>query len=232
MKVAGKKDTMKHVQKALAAGLLTATSLGFMGTSRAVVYVEPADAGQTLATAANAGAATGFAGTLSSPYDADLYQFTVATAGKYTFSDVGGTVDTTSGGPLDTEISLFGSTGTALVVNDDANGTTFESALTTTLAAGTYYFGITNSGNEAINSNSQLLFNMYPGGDTTATRGAASGVNPTTLSTFNANSYTTDQGTYNVTITSAVPEPSTWAALVLSGVTLGVCLRRRQAQPA
>ena len=224
---------MKQANKKIgAAGLLAAASLAAItSTSQAATYVETGDAGQTLGTAQNAGAATGFTGTLSSDFDVDLYVFTVANAGTYTFSDVGGTADTTAGGVLDTEISLFGSTGTALAVNDDASGTTVESKLTATLSAGTYYFGITNSGNEAINLNSQLLFNMPPGGDTTATRGAASGVNPTTLSNFNTQSYTTDRGTYNVTI-SAVPEPSTWATLVLGTLTAAFTFLRRRAGSA
>ena len=116
-----------------------------MSTSRAATYVEgTTDAGQTLATAANAGAATGFSGTLSFAYDTDLYMFTIATAGTYTFSDVGGTVDNSETGPLDTAISLFKGDGTALVTDDDANGSTIESAFTTALTVGTYYFGITS----------------------------------------------------------------------------------------
>ncbi len=225
---------MKLSRTPLAASLFAAASFtALLSTSRAATYVEgTTDAGQTLATAANAGAATGFSGTLSFAYDTDLYMFTIATAGTYTFSDVGGTVDNSETGPLDTAISLFKGDGTALITDDDANGSTVESAFTTALTAGTYYFGITSSGNDAINSNSQLLFNGYPGGDTTATRTAAAGVNPTTLSNFNSQSYTTDIGTYNVTITNAVPEPSTWATLTLGSVAAGFTILRRRSSRA
>ena len=219
---------MKHAKQALAAGLLTAASMGINSTSRAVTYTETGDSGQTLATAQDAGAATGFAGTLGAAQDADLYRFTVATAGNYTFSTVNAlTLDTTAGISLDTAIFLFSSTGTALVTNDDASNTDVTSRFTTTLAAGTYYFGISESGNEPVNSVNQLLFAGYPAGDTTATRGPASGLNPTTESTFNGQSYTADLGTYSVSI-AAVPEPSAWAAVALGGVAaLGLGLRRR-----
>ena len=108
-------------------------------------------------------------------------------------------------------------------------GTTVNSSFTATLAAGTYYFGISLSGNEPVNSNNQLLFAGYPGGDTTATRGAASGLNPTTLSTFNGQYLLpTDVGTYSVAITNAVPEPSTWAALALGSLAAGATILRRR----
>ncbi len=224
---------MKFSRTPLVASLFAAASFtALLSTSRAANFIETTDAGQTLATAANAGAATGFTGTIGGAQDADLYVFTIATAGTYKFSDVGGTVDTTSPGTLDTAIFLLSSTGTALFTNDDASGTSVESSLTATLAAGTYYFGISLSGDEPVNSANQLLFAGYPGGDTTATRGAATGLNPTTEATFNANSYTNDLGTYNVTITNAVPEPSTWAALTLGSLAAGFTFLRRRSSRA
>ncbi len=215
-----------------AAAAIAAVSLSASAvTSQAAVFTEGGDAGQTLATAAVAGAATGFSGTLSNPSDADLYQFTIATAGSYTFSDVGSTVSHSYGtNQLDTAIFLFSSTGTAIATNDDASGSTVASSVKATLAAGTYYFGISESGNEPVNSNNQLLFAGYPGGDTTTTRGPASGVNPTTEFNFNSNeSDPTDYGTYSVSITSAVPEPSTWAVVAISGAALAFLRRRRAA---
>ena len=220
---------MKHAKKAWAAGLLAAASLGAVGISRADFYTEPGDVGQTLATAPDAGAATGFNGTLGTAQDADLFRFTVSTAGTYTFSDANTlTIDTTADGPLDTAIFLLTSTGAPLVTNDDASGTLSTSSFTTTLTAGTYYFGISESGNEPINSANQLLFAAYPGGDPSATRGPANGLNPAVESTFNGQSYSTDLGNYSVSI-AAVPEPSAWAFLGLGGAAVvGCTLRRRQ----
>ena len=108
-------------------------------------------------------------------------------------------------------------------------------------AAGTYYLGISESGNEPINTASQLLFQGYPGGDTTAVRGAARGLNPTTESTFNSNEFdTTTSGAYEIDLTSAatadnpnapttVPEPSTWAVVGASCAALAFLRRRRVA---
>ena len=224
-------DNMAKGKTLFAAAVAAASLSAFAGTSQAVVYTEgPGDAAQTLSTPQVVGSnATGFTGTIGGSQDADLYKFTIATAGKYTFSDNNsGTYDITAGGQLDTAIFLFSSTGTALYTNDDASGTSVESAFTETLAAGTYYFGISLSGNEPVNSNNQLLFAGYPNGDTTAVRGPASGLNPTTEANFNGQSYSSDIGVYSVTI-SAVPEPSTWAVVGASTVALAFVRRRRVA---
>ena len=155
----------------LAAACLTALTAPL----HAVTYIEPtSDAGQTLATAANTGGTlptliqgtiAGPAGTTASSSDADLYQLTVAAAGSYTFS----TVNTyTDAGGVDTELSLFNSTGVAILENDDASGLTTDSSLTATLAVGTYYLGVASSENEPVNSSNQLLFvGLNQSGDTT-----------------------------------------------------------------
>ena len=216
----------------LAAAVVAASLCAFAGTSHAVVYTEPtSDAGETLATAANAGAATEIDGTLANATDADLYEITLSTPGSYTFST--NNTYTNSAG-TDTELSLFTSTGVALLLNDDANGTVETSTITDSLTAGTYYLGVaTGGGNEPVNSNSQLLFAEPTGGslgDTTAVRGPASGVNPTTLSTFNGNVGTYDgSGPYHVTISAPVPEPSTWAVVGASCAALAFLRRRRVA---
>lgn len=57
-------------------------------------------------------------------------------------------------------------------------------------------------------------------------RTAATGVNPTTLSTFNGNTSFAETGPYGIAIT-AVPEPGTNAALVLGGITASFVLVRR-----
>ena len=196
-------DIMVKGKLALAAAVTAASLSVFTAASQAVVYVEgTSDAGQALASSRDTtGTAnvTGFSGTISFAQDADLYKFTVPTAGSYTFSDVNATTNTTAGGSLDTAIFLFDSTGAALYTNDDAaGGLDVTSSLTANLMAGTYYFGISLSGNEPVNSANQLLFAGYPNGDTTATRGTASGLNPRTEATFDSNSYTSDIGTYNV----------------------------------
>jgi hypothetical protein len=234
---------MKHKKKAVAAGLLTAASLGVLAsTSHAQVFTETTDAGQTLATADPTGAISGIplttiVGTFNSTTDADLYviQITAPT----TFSATTNNTATNLGGQ-DTALFLFTLAGVPIATNDDApGGTTTDStlpagnALFTSLSAGTYLLGISESGNEPVNSANQLLFAGYPGGDTTAVRGAASGLNPTQESNFNSNPFPGGgSGAYEIDLTgsatSAVPEPSTWAAVVLGGVAAAFAFLRRR----
>ena len=185
---------MTNAKKTLAAGLLTAASLG----------------GAT---------------------DADLYPFTLGGAVGTTASSLqitanGGTSSTQVGSAIDTSLFLFNSAGTPVLANDDASNASYQGQLNLIgLPAGTYYLGIALSGNEAINSASQQLFTVDQ--PTTAQRGVASGLNPATLSTFNSQEFTAETGTYSIGF-AVVPEPSTWATIVLGGAALGLGLRRRR----
>ncbi len=238
---------MKYTKKAIVVGLAAVASIGMVGSAaQAQTFTETTDAGQTLATAdpTAAGAPgtplTEILGSFSSASDADLFVITITTPSTFKATTVN-TLTATSG--VDTALFLFDSSGHAIETNDDASGTSIDSTLPSgstllaNLTSGTYFLGISSSGNEPINSASQLLFNGYPGGDTTAVRGPASGVNPTTLSTFNSNEYdTTTSGPYEIDLTSAataanpltVPEPSSWAAVALGGVTAGFAFLRRR----
>ena len=198
-------------------------------TGRALNFAEPGDAGANLGGAAAAGTFNGTAGGLTSisgsiagtdGLDADVYSFTLGSATALRL------VSTSTAG-LDTALFLFSSTGAALLANDDASGTSIQGALTTgTLAAGTYYLGISLSGNEPVNSANQLLFAGGPG--TTGQRGAASGLNPATLAGFNGNVSFAEGGAYSIGL-SAVPEPGTWALLGAGALVLGATtLRRKQ----
>ena len=239
---------MTYAKKTLAAGLLTAASLGVSSISHAVTYTEPGDAGQTLATASNTGLTAGGTGTLTGisgdigvnaaatggASDADLYQFTLGAAGTASsylqISALGGTSSTQGPSAIDTSLFLFNAAGTPILANDDTSNTNYQATLNLVgLPSGTYYLGIALSGNEAINSASQQLFTVDQ--PTTTQRGAASGLNPATLSTFNGQEFIAETGTYTIGF-AVVPEPSTWAAIVLGGAALGVVLRRRQLQQA
>ena len=84
-------------------------------------YTESGDAGQTLATAQNAGAFPGTAstisGTIANGNDADLYSFNLAATTTLQFA----LTSTTNG--IDTGLFLFNSTGQALFANNDSSGT-------------------------------------------------------------------------------------------------------------
>ena len=225
-----------------AATVVAASLFALVGTSQAVTFPEPGDAGQTLATAQYTGtnnttSLTMITGTFNGTNDADLYVIDITNPATFYAT----TVNTaTNVGGQDTALFLFSATGVAIATNDDSSGTSTDAALPSgntlyaSLGAGTYYLGISESGNEAVNSANQLLFNGYPGGDTTAVRGAASGVNPTTLATFNGNSFGGGAGAYEIDLGSvatdaAVPEPSTWIVVVASLGALGFLRRHRVA---
>ncbi len=240
---------MDQGKRKLATALLAAASLTALAApAHAVTYVEPAsDAGQTLATAADTtGSGTvglglsKITGSFNGEGDADLYKVTISSLSQFSATTVNAYTDA---GGQDTELTLFTSTGVAVALNDDAaGGLTTDStlpagnALYATLAAGTYYLGVAQSGNEAVNSANQLLFKgLSQSGDTTTVRGPASGVNPTTLLNFNAANVGNGGGAgqYEVDFgIVTVPEPSTWAMLGLGAVTAAFAFLRRRRQQA
>jgi hypothetical protein len=206
-------------------------------TLEAQVYTELGDAGQTLGTAQNTGATGGqtlntIFGTISAPGDADLFRITLNA--PTTFS-----ATTTFGGTttLDTALFLFNNLGQAIYTNDDVSGSSLQSTLpngtsfTMSLAAGTYYIAISLSGNEPINLNGQLLFAAYIGGNSSSIRGAAAGVNPSTLSGFNGATSFAETGAYRIDFTgtsTAIPEPSTTAFCFVAAGAAAVVARRRR----
>ncbi len=213
------------------------------GALHAQVYAEIGDAGQTLATAQATGTSGGLVlvsitGNISGANDADMFLFTITSPMTFSASTVNGST------LIDTALFLFRSDGTGVYTNDDANGTTLQSVLpagtsfTMSLSPGIYFLGISLSGNEPINFNSQLLFAGFPGGDSTAVRGPAAGINPATQAKFNGLASFAEMGTYQIDLTSAaaaapLPEPST---TVLAGFAMTIlCFlawKRRQQKSA
>ena len=224
--------------RTLAIGLAAAL---MAGAAHAATYTETGDAGQTLATAASA--VTGGGAALSSisgvldVADADLYRIYISDPASFSATTLNGGTDDAA---LDTEIFLFDAQGHAVAANDDdQGGLSVDSTLPmgdghyAGLAAGEYFLGISISGDDPANANNQLLFETS--GETTAVRGAAGGLNPTTLAGFDGfQYYTNDPGAYRIDLTgvstgpmSAAPEPSAWALMVLGVATMGAALRRR-----
>ena len=240
-----------HCAMKILAAALAATVL-LPGFASAQVYTE-INAGQTLPSAANTttpatGAAlTTILGSLTS-YDADVYQIYISAPGIFSASTANALTRngySDGGGELDTALFLFDSAGHAIATNDDeANGLHLTStlsssnALLSNLAAGYYYLGISISGNEPVNSVNQLLFAT---GSYTATRGPASGLNPTTLADFDGNTYDGTPGVYQIDLTgvtfgpaavAGVPEPATWAMMLMGFGAIGAGLRGRKTRAA
>ncbi|HEY1768704.1 MAG TPA: DVUA0089 family protein [Chthoniobacterales bacterium] len=197
-------------------------------------YTEVIDAGQTLATAASTGIAgvplTSIVGTISTSIDADLFAITITSTTS--FSAVA-----SSNAGIDTSLFLFNSAGVPIMANDDSSNSSLQAALPAgnsllmTLTAGTYYIGISLSGNEPINLNSQLLFTLDQ--PTTKVRGMAANLNPQTESNFDGATYYPETGDYTITLSATqgainpnlIPEPSSFVMLVL-GAGVAVCLSR------
>ncbi len=236
---------LRNMALGVCALALTAWGLVSAPAARAQTIAEAGDAGQTLSAAQNIpGGVTKILGSLGNPSDADLFRLYISSPATFSATTVNVVTDASG---IDTELSLFDAAGHGIATNDDASGFSFDSnlpvgnALYSGLAPGFYYLGVSSSENEAINSASQLLFNGYPGGDTTAVRGAASGLNPTRLFNFNSNEYDTSSfGSYEIDLTgtsAAVPEVSTRAsfglllALGMGGVVIAA-KKKKAAAPA
>ena len=224
-----------------------ALGLAFAGAASAQTFTETGDAGQTVATAQSTGSGssplTSISGSLDSTYDADLFRIYISNPSTFSATTLNAATDAS----LDTELFLLTATGAGIAANnDDQSGFYLDStlpagnALYANLSAGYYLLGISNSGNEPVNSANQLIFGNPPA-DTTSVRGPATGLNPTTMVDFNGNvDDPTDDGpgSYRIDLTgvtqgqaavSAAPEPGTWALMLLGMGLCGRAIRRRRA---
>ena len=224
----------------LAAVLVAVSSIAALSTSRAQMYAEVGDAGDTLATSQSTVSSatpygspiTTIAGTIGTGTDADLYAINITSPSTFSATTSNSLTSTSFDNtlPLDTALFLFNAAGVEIATNDDTSGTNVMSTLAAgnplyaSLAPGLYYLGISISGNEPVNSANQLLFAKSD--DSADVRGAegANNLNPLTLSTFDLDNYDDEIGSYGITLSgvAAVPEPSTW---VLTLLGLLVCLQ-------
>jgi hypothetical protein len=212
---------------------------------RAQVFTEVGDAGQTPGTTQNTGFNIGpsggqwtIFGTLGGPTnsnDADVYRLVLNAPFLFTATTVNPLTAASGGaGGLDTQLFLFDSAGHPIFANDDATGLALQSTLparspfTFALGPGVYFLAISLSGNDPWNSANQLVFTTG-GGDTTAIRGMASGINPTTWNDFDSAAggqpagYT---GAYQINIFS-VPESGSTIVLMIAALAAIAVVHRR-----
>jgi hypothetical protein len=217
--------------------LCAATAAAFIFAAappaHAQVFVEAGDAGQTPGTAqatglsqtVGIGTATIF-GTFSNGNDADVFRINIVQTGTFSASTVNLLTGTSGGaGGLDTQLFLFDSLFRPVYANDDASGATLQSTLPAhtsflgSLAVGTYYLAISLSGNNPVNSNNQLVFTTG-GGDNTAIRGMAAGINPATWSDFNSETSFPQQGAYQINIFNVPESGSTLLIMLIASAAI------------
>ena len=171
-----------------------------------------------------------YTGSLSGPNDVQLFTFTVgsdSTVTLRTYSYAGGTNaagQTIVGGGFDPILALFNSTGVFINQNDDGGsahvpcdaGRCYDTYLQALLHPGTYTVSIMAYSNFAVGPNVSDGF-----------RGTGNFNGRTSNWAFDV--LGVDQA---VQVGGAVPEPATWAMMLLGFGAMGVALRKKKALPA
>jgi hypothetical protein len=122
-------------------GLSLTLALAFPAVASAATWSEVGDAGNLPATAqtpSGPGTLTSISGSISPNSDVDMFRIFINGGVPFFATTVG-----TAGTLVDTQLFLFNSSGIGVVMNDDADNTTFRSTIPdTSLSSGLYYLAI------------------------------------------------------------------------------------------
>jgi hypothetical protein len=142
------------------------------------------------------------------------------------------TSNTSAGGVFDTALSLFSSSGSGLVFNDDISFANALSSISfTPTSSGIYYLGISNYSYFAKDSSNQFIFpdtSAFPGVNPAGVYGPNAGAGSLASWGNGSAGFVGDFGTYTINLggATAVPEPSTTAGLLASVALMGLGIVR------
>ncbi len=179
--------------------------------ARAMTFTESGDAGETLATAQAVGSGTTLINGNLATGTADLFSF-LWNGGDFTAQ--------TTGPSFDTQLFIFDASGFGVVADDDS-GSGLLSALTTPLASGLYYLGISEFDYDPISAGGRIFDTSFGTSGPTGPGGASP------LAGWDQ--FAIDGGgSYNIEIsaTAAVPTPALLPGLI--GLAIGA-VRKREA---
>jgi hypothetical protein len=215
------------IQKSIVATVGAVALLGSTaGAGHAFNFTEAGDQSAT-APGSAVGATTGtdyLNGIISSTTDADLYSFIVGATSTFRATVTGSASD-----PLvDSQLFLFDSMGKALKANDDRSATNTLSRINTiTLAAGTYFLGISSFDYDPTNASGNFLFPNAQLGQ----RNPISQADQLLAGWAPRSAKTSPGGGYTITIdtTKKVPTPALLPGLAALGFG---AIRKRKAKAA